>query len=43
MNMPPMAVMFAIIVCMSLLGCFIPAIPLIVPYLVGLVPSFWWS
>ena len=28
MNMPPMAVMFAIIVCMSLLGCFIPAIPL---------------
>lgn len=44
MNMPPMAVMFAIIVCMSLLGCFIPAIPLMlicVPIFLPLAALFW--
>ena len=46
MNMPPMAVMFAIIVCMSLLGCFIPAIPLMlicVPIFLPLAALFGWN
>ena len=33
---------FAAMVVALLLITFIPAIPLIVPYLCGLVPSFWW-
>ena len=46
MNMPPMAVMFAIIVCMSFLGCFIPAIPLMlicVPIFLPLAALFGWN
>ena len=46
MNMPPMAVMFAIIVCMSFLGCFIPAIPLMlicVPIFLPLATLFGWN
>lgn len=41
-----MAVMFAIIVCMSLLGCFIPAIPLMlicVPIFLPLAALFGWN
>lgn len=33
---------FAAMVAALLLITFVPAIPLIVPYLCGLVPSFWW-
>ena len=35
-------IFFAMVIALFLIT-FIPAIPLIVPYLVGLVPSFWWS
>lgn len=46
LNMPPMAVMLAIIVCMSFLGCFIPAIPLMlicVPIFLPLATLFGWN
>lgn len=46
MNMPPMAVMFAIIVSMSVMGCFIPAIPLMlicVPIFLPLAILFGWN
>ncbi len=35
-------IFFAMVVALFIIT-FIPAIPLIVPYLCGLVPSFWWS
>lgn len=46
LNMPPMAVMLAIVVCMSLLGCFIPAIPLMlicVPIFLPIATLFGWN
>lgn len=46
LSMPPMLVMLAIIVCMSLLGCFIPAIPLMlicVPIFLPLAILFGWN
>lgn len=46
LNMPSAAVMFAIIVCMLVLGCFIPAIPMMlicVPIFLPLAHLFGWN